>query len=114
MSWLDTAEGIITLVITGLSLLAAIPSVYFGFKSLFKNLKDKSAQDIWKAIETAADTAMETVEQENLDGADKKELVIETVKKTLQSQGVDISDFLDQLSAYIDDCVEFANRMNSK
>ena len=54
---------------------------------------------------------MKTVEAQGGAGADKKKLVIETVKATLKSKGIDATSWLDQLSAYIDDCIKFANDM---
>ena len=42
---------------------------------------------------------------------DKKQLVIDTVKAGLNATGLDISNFLDQLSSYIDDTITFVNGM---
>ena len=107
--WLGTAEGILSLIGGLVGILAGIPSVIFAIWALIKSFKGKNAQAIWEAIKIATDAAMKTVEAQGGAGADKKKLVIETVKATLKSQGVDISAFLDQLSAYIDECIAFAN-----
>ena len=42
---------------------------------------------------------------------DKKKMVINSVKAGCQSAGLDISNFLDQLDAYIDQTISFVNQM---
>lgn len=111
MDWLNTAEGILSLIGGAIGILGGIPSIIFAIITLVKSFKSKNAQQIWEQIKTATDAAMKTVEAQGGAGADKKKLVIETVKATLKSQGIDATAWLDQLSAYIDDCIKFANDM---
>ena len=40
-----------------------------------------------------------------------REMVIEAVKAGCRSAGVNLDDFIDQLSAYIDDTIKFVNDM---
>ena len=41
-------------------------------------------------------------------------MAIDMVKASLEANGLDIGPFLDQLSAYIDECIAFANGINDK
>ena len=64
-------------------------------------------------IMISADAAMKSVEESAKSGKEKKQMVIDTVKAALAAQGIDISAFIDQLAAYIDDCIKFANDMKA-
>jgi enamine deaminase RidA (YjgF/YER057c/UK114 family) len=58
-----------------------------------------------------ADAAMKEAERSGKSGADKKQMVIDTVKAGCKAAGVNLDDFIDQLSAYIDDTIKFVNEM---
>jgi hypothetical protein len=58
-----------------------------------------------------ADAAMKEAEQSSLKGEDKKAMVINSVKAACKSAGIDIDNFLDQLSTYIDQTIDFVNHM---
>lgn len=113
MDWLNTAEGILSLIGGIVGILAGIPSIIFAIWTLIKSLKNKKASEIWMMIQNAADAAMKAAEAQGGLGADKKKIVIESVKATLNSQGINADAWLDQLSAYIDECVKFANDMQA-
>ena len=75
-------------------------------------MKQKNAQEIWNTIMSMADTAMKEAEASGKSGADKKQMVIDSVKAGCKAAGLDVDQFLDQLSAYIDQCINFANSIN--
>lgn len=56
-----------------------------------------------------ADSAMKEAEASGKTGADKKQMVIDSVKAGCKSAGLDVDAFLDQLSAYIDQSISFVN-----
>ncbi len=100
------------LLITGLAgLISAGIAAYFAIVNFVKNLKGKNSLEIWTLIMSIADAAMKEAEASQLDGEGKKQLVIDTVKAGLEAANLDISDFLDQLSKYIDDTIAFTKGM---
>ena len=109
MNWLETANGVITLVIGLVSLLSAGVSVFFLVKTLLKTMKNNTADQNWKLIMKIADAAMIQVEKSSAKGAQKKEMVIDAVKAGCKEAGIECDDFIDQLVAYIDQCIDFAN-----
>lgn len=113
LDWVQTTNGIITLI-TGLcGLVMAGISGFFAIKSWIKLCKEKSAKDVWSMIMSMADAAIKEAEKSMASGADKKETVIEAVKEGCKAAGLNIDDFMDQLSAYIDQCIKFYNDMSS-
>ena len=61
-----------------------------------------------------ADAAMKEAEKSGKSGADKKELVINSVKAACKTAGIDLDAFIDQLGSYIDQCIDFANSINKE
>jgi hypothetical protein len=59
-----------------------------------------------------ADTAMLEAEKSDLKGAAKKDKAIAIVNAGAKEAGIDITPFTEQLSAYIDNAVAFANSLN--
>lgn len=111
---MDIANQIIVLL-TGLAgLVAAAVSAFFAIKNFIAATKQKSSSEIWTLIQNLADAAMKEAEASLLSGADKKELVINTVKAGCQEAGLDIDDFIDQLGNYIDQTISFVNDMQDK
>ena len=110
--FLDNANAIVALVTGLLGLISAGVGAFFAIKNFLKLAKEKSAKEIWAMIVNMADAAMQKAEKEIASGADKKKAVIEAVKEGCKSEGLDIDAFLDQLSAYIDQCIKFHNDMN--
>lgn len=112
MDWITTANGLIALL-TGLcGLVGTGIGAFFAIRNWIKFMKQKSAKEIWNTIMAAADAAMEQVESLEVYGKSAKDMVIDRVNETCLAMGLDISDFIKQLGAYIDDCIAFHNRMN--
>lgn len=61
-----------------------------------------------------ADAAMKDAQASMLSGAEKKQMVIDAVKAGCKEAGIDIDLFIDQLSDYIDQTINFVNDMKSK
>ena len=111
---LNTVQEIIALV-TGLcGLVSAGIGAYFAIKNWVKVTKNKNAQEIWAMIMEIADTAMKEAEKSCKTGADKKTMVIDTVKASCKAAGLDLDSFIDQLSDYIDQTISFVNDMSKK
>lgn len=108
---MEIAIEIVALLTGLIGLVSAGISAYFAVKTFIQSFKDKKATEIWNLIMTMADAAMEEAEASQLNGEGKKQLVIDTVKAGLKAAGLDIADFIDQLSQYIDDTIAFANKM---
>lgn len=106
--WLETAQGIVTLAFTGVSLISAIVGLSV---KLFKTVKEIIKNKNWLKVAVIADRAMEAAEKTGATGANKKAQVIEATKAGCLEIGIDAIEFLDQLSTYIDDCIKFANSM---
>lgn len=112
MDWITTANGLIALL-TGLcGLIGTGIGAFFAIRNWIKLMKQKSAKEVWDTIMTAADAAMEQVEHQELYGEDAQQAAVEIVKATCAAIGLDINAFIDQLNAYIKDCIGFHNRMN--
>ena len=84
---------------------------FFAIKNFVKAFKEKDAKQKWALIMEIADAAMKEAEKSGKTGADKKTLVIESVKAGCKAAGIEIDDFIDQLSDYIDQTIPFVNGM---
>lgn len=112
MDWITTMNGIIALI-TGLCGLAGTAvATYFAIKNFINVLKTKNKNEIWNLIISIADAAMKEAEESGKKGEDKKQMVIDAVKAGCKAANLNIDDFIDQLSAYIDDTIKFVNDMN--
>ena len=109
--WINTANGIITLITGLVGLIGTGIGAYFAIKNWIKLVKEKNANEIWKMIMEMTDAAMKEAEKSCKTGADKKKMVIDSVKAGCKSAELDISNFLDQLDAYIDQTISFVNQM---
>nr|DAR38025.1 MAG TPA: holin [Caudoviricetes sp.] len=114
MDWLNMTQQVLTLLCGLMGLLTAGVSVFFAIKNFVSNLKNKKFTETWNLIMTIADNAMKEAEKTQKSGADKKAIVIEAVKAGCKTANINIDDFLDQLSAYIDQAIDFANSINNK
>lgn len=111
---LNTVQELIALV-TGLcGLISAGIGAYFAIKNWIAATKSKNAQEIWAMIMEVADAAMKEAEKSCKTGADKKAMVIESVKASCKAAGLDLNLFIDQLSDYIDQTISFVNDMSKK
>ena len=109
--WLSTAQGVLSLITGLVGLISAGVGVFFAIKNFIKATKSKNANEIWSMMMSMADAAMKEAEKSQKTGADKKKMVIDSVKAGCKSAGLDISNFLDQLDAYIDQTISFVNQM---
>ena len=109
--WITTANGIITLITGLLGLIGTGVGAYYAVKNFITLTKEKSKNEIWGMIMTIADSAMREAEATGKSGADKKAMVIESVKAGCNAAGLNIDAFVDQLSNYIDDTISFVNKM---
>jgi hypothetical protein len=96
-----------------LSLIGIGCSTFFAVKNWITVLKTKQKAELWVLIMEIADTAMKEAEASKASGADKKSMVINAVKAGAESAGLDISDFLTQLDLYIDQTIDFVNKMKN-
>jgi hypothetical protein len=108
------AEQIITLITGLLGLIPTAIAAYFAIKNFIAVTKEKSSKEIWALIMSLADAAMKEAEQSLADGETKKQMVIDSVKAGCKSAGINLDVFIDQLSDYIDDTIDFVNCMNNK
>ena len=112
--WINTANGIITLITGLVGLIGTGIGAYFAIKNWIKVIKNKNAQEIWAMVMEMADAAMKEAERSCKTGADKKTMVIESVKASCKAAGLDVELFIDQLSDYIDQTISFVNDMSKK
>jgi len=106
---LDTVQSIIALIGALAGLIGTGVSAFFAIKVLIKSRKEKTAQENWNFIMEIARTAMSKAEETGASGADKKTMVIESVKEGCKAAGINLDSFIDQLRAFIDQSISFAN-----
>lgn len=111
METIEIIQEVISLITGFAGLLSTGVAAYFAVANFIKNLKNKKATEIWNLIMAIADAAMKEAEASQLDGEGKKQFVMSTVKARVDAAGLDMIDFLEQLSKYIDDTIEFTNGM---
>ena len=111
MEWLKIANGILTLISALIALIGTGTGVFFAIKNFIKLMKSNTKEQNWKLIMKIADTAMKTAETSGKNGADKKQMVIESVKASCKAAGIDADQFIDQLADYIDQTIAFVNSM---
>ena len=85
---------------------------YFAVKGAISSAKNKTIQENWNTLMAIADAAMQKAEHS--DSSNKKDMVIGIVKEGAKAAGINIDDFLDKLSAYIDQSISFFNGMKGK
>ena len=111
LDWISTTNGLIALITGLLGLIGTGIGAFFAIRNWIKAVKEKSSKEIWDMIMTLADAAIKEAEKTGKSGADKKTMVIESVKAGCKSAGLNIDEFIDQLSAYIDTTIGFVNDM---
>ena len=112
--FLSTAEGIISLITSLVGLIGTGVGAFFAVKGWIKAFKEKDARQKWALIMEMADAAIKEAEKTGASGADKKTMVIESVKASCKAAGVNLDDFIDQLVDYIDQTISFVNDMSKK
>ena len=111
---MDTAQQIITLITAFFGLCGTAAGAFIAIKQLIKSNKENTFKQSWELIMKIADAAMSEAEKTGASGADKKAQVIAMVKAGCKAANVDIDNFVDQLSAYIDDSIAFVNKLTKK
>lgn len=111
MDWMDTTQQVIALITALIGLIGTGIGAFFAIKNFISLTKQKSATEVWNTITTMADAAMQEAEKSGKSGADKKQQVVDAVKAGCKAAGLNVDDFMDQLGAYIDQCIDFANKL---
>lgn len=114
MDWITPAQQLVALITALIGLIGTGIGAFFAIKNWIKATKEKSTKEIWAMIMEMADSAIKEAEKSGASGADKKTMVINSVKASCKAAGLDIDLFIDQLSDYIDQTVSFVNDMSKK
>ena len=109
MEWITTVNGLIALITALFGLIGTGVGAFFAIKNFVKVLKQKNKSEAWALIMSMADAAMKDAEKSGKSGAEKKEMVVSALKAGCTAAGLDITEFLDTLSTYIDQAIKFAN-----
>lgn len=107
--FLQTANGLVALITALFGLIGTGIGAFIAIKTLINARKEKTHQENWNFIMTIAKAAMSEVEKSTLKGAAKKEAVVNAVKEGCKAAGIDLDQFIDQLLAFIDQSIAFAN-----
>ena len=111
-NWLSTAQGVLSLITGLIGLIGSGIGAFFAIKNFIKAAKTKSMSEIWSMIMSMADTAMKEAEASQKSGEDKKQMVLDAVKSGCKAANINIDAFIDQLSQYIDQTIDFVNKMS--
>lgn len=114
MEWITTINGLIALITALLGLIGTGVGAFFAIKNFIKGLKEKNKTEIWSLVMSMADAAMKEAEKSGKNGVEKKEMVIASIKAGCEAANLDISTFIDELSAYIDQTIAFVNDITKK
>ena len=111
-NWLSTAQGVLSLITGLIGLIGSGIGAFFAIKNFIKAAKTKSMSEIWSMIMAMADAAMKEAEASQKSGEDKKQMVLDAVKSGCKAANINIDAFIDQLSQYIDQTIDFVNKMS--
>ena len=111
-NWLTTAQGVLSLITGLIGLIGSGVGAFFAIKNFIKAAKTKSMNEIWSMIMSMADAAMKEPEASQKSGEDKKQMVLDAVKSGCKAANINIDAFIDQLSQYIDQTIDFVNKMS--
>lgn len=109
--FLNTANEILVLLTGLLGLIGTGVGTYFAIKNWIANVKTKNSDTLWKMLMEMADKAMEEAERTGASGADKKEMVLKAIEAGAEAAGIETSMFFTQLDTYVDQTIDFFNRM---
>lgn len=112
-AFLQTAEGVISLISSLVLLISTGVGAFFAIKGWIKAFKEKDGKQKWALLMEIADAAMKEAEKSGKTGADKKQMVIDACKAGCKAAGINIDDFIDQLVDYIDQTISFVNDMKT-
>ena len=112
--WPTSVEGWVGLILMFLGLIGSIAALLPTAIKLFKALKEIVKNKNWQKILELADNAMELAEITSLHGSDKRDLVINTVRKGCSELDIELNEELvENLIKYIDESIQWLNRMNN-
>ena len=109
---LTTAQGVLSRITGLIGLIGSGVGAFFAIKNFIKAAKTKSMNEIWSMIMSMADAAMKEAEASQKSGEDKKQMVLDAVKSGCKAANINIDAFIDQLSQYIDQTIDFVNKMS--
>lgn len=112
MNWITQANGFIALLSGAMGFIGTCIGVFFAIKTKLKSLRDKSAAEIWSLLMSIADKAMQEASYKFPklgSGAERREFVLNLVQETCLAEGIDLGPFIEQITAYIKQCIEFVN-----
>ena len=107
--FLQTANGLVALITALFGLIGTGIGAFIAIKTLIKSRKEKTLQENWNFIMTIAKSAMSKAEESGKKGKAKKEMVVDAVKEGCKAAGINLDPFIDQLLAFIDQSIAFAN-----
>ena len=114
MDWITSAQALVALITGLVGLISAGVTAFVAVRKVIAANKGKSLKEIWALVMKLADAAMVEVEKTDLKGASKKDKAITIVNAAATESGLDSTPFTEQLSAYIDQTVEFVNTFNKE
>lgn len=106
MDFINNANAIVALISAVVGLISAGIPLGIVIYNLFKGKNKKEVFEILKDIATAA---IVSAEASGKAGADKKTMVIEAVKAGAAAKGIDVTPFMAQLDAFIEQAVATNN-----
>ena len=112
MLTLEQIYLIVELITATLGLIGTGIGAFFTIKGFIKAFKEKDSKQKWALIMEMADAAIKEAEKSGASGADKKEMVINSVKASCKAADINLDDFIDQLADYIDQTISFVNDMS--
>ena len=111
MDTIALIKEIFLLITAFVGLVGAGVGAFFSIRGVIKAAKEKSIKENWNTLMAIADAAMQQAEASSLKGEDKKTMAMNIIKEGAKASGINIDDFIDQLSAYIEQSINFFNGM---
>lgn len=113
MEWLEMANEVLALLTGLVGLIGTAVGAYFAIKNWIQVIKTKNSNEIWALLMEMADKAMEEAERSDAKGADKKEMVLKSIEAAAEAAGLEIGGLLTQLNTYIDQTIDFVDKMQA-
>ena len=108
---MNTLQQIIVLLVGLAGLISAGIGIYVAVKERAKRFAAMTKEEQWKTLMSIADKVMQQVQKSKEAGATKKQMALSLIKTTAKASGINVDDFAEQLSAYIDDTKAFVKGM---
>ena len=113
--WPVTAEGWITLISFIIGFIGAVAALIPTVIKLVKKGKELIANKDWEKIKDIAQAAIEQAEKSGATGADKKQMVLDSVEAACKEAGITLdATLLANLSDFIDTTIKWFNNMNGR